>query len=106
MKLGEAGLGWWKWAWRTPQSTMWDESSAPLVARRAQLEDELLVARRDKDGNPLPPPGSLLKAVLDLDDRLGLSPKALLQLRWRIEDIDAGEQGSDGGDLIVLPGGG
>lgn len=95
VKLGDPGLAWWRWAWRTPQATQWDASAEPLVARRAGLEDQLWETHYDKDGNEVPPTGSLLKAILDLDDRLGLSPKALAQLRWVIDDGSSQDEKDD-----------
>lgn len=102
LDLGEVGLAWWKWAWRTPQATQWDSSVAPLVARRAALEDQWNGTFKDKNGEEITPPASLMKSVLDLDDRLGLSPKALAMLRWSIVDETPADEGHDA-DIILLP---
>lgn len=103
--LGKAGDAWWKWAWRTPQATQWDASTEPLVARRAALEDQWNRPFYDKDGNETAPPASLMKSILDLDDRLGLSPKALAQLRWVIGDAVSEDEKPDA-HVIVLGGAG
>jgi hypothetical protein len=94
--LGPAGLGWWEFAWSTPQASKWDRSAVMIAARRALLEDLMIqiTMRGDEIG-----PGHL-KAISDLEDRLGLSPRALLGLRWELEPKDSDEQQS--GDVILL----
>jgi hypothetical protein len=47
-----------------------------VVARRAALEDALAEGRLDED--------KALRAMLDLDRELGLTPKASAQLRWQV----------------------
>lgn len=109
VELGAAGAAWWKWAWRTPQSAAWSSGDRPVVARRALLED-FLAAREVGEGLRLDEllevepcqAVDAVKAAIDklvglaggalqimrecreLDDRLGLTPKALAALRWRI----------------------
>lgn len=107
--LGKAGTAWWKWAWHTPQAAAWDPGALYTIAHRAQLEDSLallaeivpmrlaeflevdpderldvvedvLRATRALAGGRL----SVMKEIRELDDRLGLTPKGLAQLRWRI----------------------
>lgn len=76
--LGKAGKAWWKWAWSTPQATQW-VGALYVVATRAQHEDALAAIKDD--------PRALvaaLKAITELDEQLGLAPKALAQLRWTI----------------------
>lgn len=112
IKLGVAGLAWWKWAWRTPQAARWAGGGYEvLIARRASLEDDLaaldsvtsldfedMVDSLDEDD----PTDRALKHILtrlaslatgrlavaqkmlDIEDRLGLTPKGLEQMRWRI----------------------
>jgi hypothetical protein len=58
-ELGESGSAWWAWAWRTPQAAAWSPGD---------LYGELQVAREARE----------------LDDRLGLTPKGLAALRWKI----------------------
>lgn len=107
-KLDRKGRAWWKWAWSTPQACAWDEvGHLYLVARRAQLEDDLealvgapieigledlldakskravdalVGALRAAAGGKL----SLCREMREIDDRLGLTPKGLAQLRWQI----------------------
>ena len=43
VQLGDAGRGWWRWAWKTPQASGWGTKAGQevVVARRASLEDDL-----------------------------------------------------------------
>lgn len=107
--LGEAGKAWWRWAWGTPQAAAWDAGALYVIARRAQLEDDLAaVDKFDPDAIGevlgLPPEAALdelatvlarlkglaggrlaiLKEMRELDGRLGLTPKAMADLRWTI----------------------
>lgn len=111
LDLGAEGSAWWSWAWSTPQAAGWSTGDEYLIARRAQLEDDLaaLGAIVNLDGLDLE--GEVEKAVQriaalatgrlqlmremrELDDRLGLSPKGLAALRWKI--IADPEQASTG----------
>lgn len=88
MSLSPAGEAWWAWAWATPQAVAWGTSVGMevTVARRASLEDDLAVA--DDPRVRL----QVLKLIDALDDRLGLSPKAMAFLRWKIVDDTPAEQ--------------
>lgn len=111
--FGDRALAWWKWAWKTPQAAGWSKGDLYLVARRAELEDDL-GALRDVDGRVdlaellgLDPDQAAeqvdtltqlvrsLKAIAggdlavkrearEIDDRLGLTPKGMAALRWKI----------------------
>lgn len=81
VELWVAARGLWRAVWRTPQAVVWERLGWPRVAARyvlllAQLE-RLTVA-----GSV--PPGPLMTEVRQLEDRLGLTPQALLRLRWEI----------------------
>jgi hypothetical protein len=100
MELGQRAEAFWAWAWSLPQAAGWSVGDHPLVARRAMLEDDLEAldlpdvdlsgsAREIESafrcikslaGGKL----AVLKEARELDDRLGLSPKGLAALRWRI----------------------
>jgi len=108
--LRKAGAAWWKWAWGTPQAMAWDKGALYVVARRAQLEDDLAIADsafeatdftdllgRDEDevtrelefivGRLAGMAGGrnpILKEMRELDKVLGLTPKAMIELRWEI----------------------
>lgn len=107
--LGKAGAAWWRWAWRTPQAAAWSPGDVYAVARRARLEDDLaalevidnldlidLLAEEDV-ARTLEDALRKLKAIAggkmaivrearELDDRFGLTPKAMASLRWTIRD--------------------
>lgn len=115
--LGAAGKLFWRWAWALPQSAAWDDGSHYALARRAQLEDHLAalgeirgldlsfldgmeddvdygaIARaitavigtlQAKAGGA----SSLMKEMRELDNRFGLNPKAMADLRWQIVPDD------------------
>lgn len=127
-ELGDQGLAWWTWAWHTPQAAAWSRGDLYLIARRARLEDdcaslevlgfepppcddELLVEYlkeikqvvqllKSLSGGRL----AVLKEIREIDDRLGLTPKGLAALRWKIvaeEEKPAAEKAA----LRVLRGG-
>lgn len=119
IELGDAGKEWWSWAWHTPQAAAWDGGGFDeVIARRAVIEDDLAALAAvesldalqaiaaDESGELRQLVGalaglvtgklSLMREARELDDRLGLSPKALAALRWQIvEPIEAGADDSD-----------
>ena len=69
-----ATVAWWAELWAKPQATMWDQSGASLHALAA-LYDDLFAARTE---------ASRVSAEIRAhEDRHGLNPKSMLQLRWR-----------------------
>lgn len=112
VELGDAGAAYWVEAWRSPQSAAWGvgQGFEPLVARRAMLEDDLAALERCEEIDGLLEAiaddharqavraliGHLLSLatgrlaivgkMLDIEDRLGLTPKAREQLRWTVVD--------------------
>jgi hypothetical protein len=110
-RLKSAGKAWWNWAWKLPQATAWDEGSRYFVVRRAQLEDELaaldfanmaslhdLLAGADTEAieraeeaiellkRLASGAASVQKEMREMDNRLGLNPKAMTELRWSIAE--------------------
>jgi hypothetical protein len=107
-RLGKVGRAWWKWAWSTPQACAWAPGHEGTIARRASLEDdlaaigtvnsldlwEILDAQAEGAAEIKALFGRLsalassrlqiLKEMREIDDRLGLSPKAMAALRWTI----------------------
>lgn len=75
----------WAELWRTPQAAAWEKVGGHerTVARLARI----LVAA-EKPGAV----ASLLSEVRQLEDRLGLNPRAMLSLRWEMADDDAGAE--------------
>jgi hypothetical protein len=80
----------WAQLWRTPMAVAWERYEwTRVVARYVRL-----LLRAEQSGAP----ASLLAEVRQLEDRLGLSPMALLRLRWEItsdEVAEAREQAVD-----------
>ena len=117
--LGKAGSAWWRWAWSTPQAAAWDAGAVPAVARRASLEDDLAAVADVQSLDLLEVleaehlaevrkivtrlaglvSGRLqvLREMRELDDRLGLTPKALAALRYRIVPDRVDDDVEDGG---------
>jgi hypothetical protein len=109
--LGPAGADWWEWAWHTPQAAAWDDGTLYTVARRASLEDDL-AACANVESLDLPDNApevrrliqhlaglatgrlNICREMREIDDRLGLTPKSLAQLRWKIDG--AGPQKATG----------
>jgi hypothetical protein len=77
--LEPGGAKWWEWAWKTPQAAGWSDGDAYFVARRARLEDT-------EQTQPV------VREMREMDDRLGLTPKGLAALRWKIVEPDEGEK--------------
>jgi hypothetical protein len=116
-------MKWWRWAWKLPQAAKWDEGALYFVGRRALLEDHaaaldfaddldladlfasdnkeaairvehaLSLLKRSATGEV-----ALMKEMRELDNRLGLNPKALADLRWTIDAVDEAD-----GDLPLAP---
>lgn len=111
--LGKPGKKWWKWAWKLPQATAWDDGTLYFAARRAQLEDDLaaldftdytdlvdLLAGADDEaisrvewalGTLKKAAGgkrAIEKEMREMDNKLGLNPKAFADLRWVLEVPD------------------
>lgn len=74
----------WARLWRTPQAVAWESLGwVDVVARYARV---LTQAERRAA------PATALAEARQFEDRLGLTPLALLRLRWAIvDDEDAGE---------------
>jgi hypothetical protein len=122
--LRKAGRAWWNWAWKTPQAAAWALGHESVVARRASLEDDLatleLVQGLDFDEfvdrtaaaavrtavNRVAALATgrlqIVREMRELDDRLGLTPKAMAQLRWSIKADDADVSEVPAGDNNVV----
>lgn len=92
--LGEAGAAFWAWAWKQPQALAWDTGTRPALARRAMLEDLFMAAAAVGDRVE-----GLLSRMESLDVQLGLTPKAMAQLRWQI--VADEEQAPDVSDEVA-----
>jgi hypothetical protein len=75
----------WALLWRKPQAVAWERLGCEdAVARYARL-----AARGEGRDAPM----SLLAELHQMEDRLGLTPMALLRLRWEIVDEEPAEEG-------------
>src|SRR4051794_29074197 len=74
----------WARVWSTPQAVVWERLGwADVVARYVRQ----LVVAEQRDA-----PITALGEVRQLEDRLGLSPMAMLRLRWEIVADEVGGQ--------------
>ncbi len=74
----------WSDAWATPQAVAWERLGwARQVARYVRT----LVRSEEPDA-----PASLLGEVRQLEDRLGLTPMAMLRLRWSVAADEVAEK--------------
>lgn len=111
-ELGEKAWDWWRWAWSTPQACGWDDGALFVAARRAMLEDDLhalehididlafLVGEEPNEAmrnlqfligklkSLAGGKASVLREMRELDGKLGLTPKGLADLRWKIVGDD------------------
>lgn len=124
LELMEHGARWWAWAWGTPQAAMWDAGALYFVARRARLEDDLhahrfseevdlgdLLAGADREAvrrvefalgtlaRLASGEGSVIREMRELENRLGLNPKAMLDLRWRVAEEEPVAEGAPAGGV-------
>jgi hypothetical protein len=65
----------WKQLWRLPQAAAWES------AQHHEFVARLVILRRLFREEPTAPVSAEMR---QLEDRLGLNPKAMMQLRWRI----------------------
>lgn len=124
-RLGDAGSVWWRWAWRLPQAAAWSAGDLFVIARRAQLEDDVTtlaavegldldeVLAAEKAAEVRLVVGRLaaivtgrlaiVREMRELDDRLGLTPKGMAALRWSIvaDETPQAEPSADG--VVVVP---
>lgn len=70
----------WKSVWSSPQATQWDQSGRTMWVW-AVLHHDLVVGDRAA--------ASVSAELRQHEDRHGLNPKAMLQLRWRVVDENA-----------------
>lgn len=124
VKLGKTGRAWWRWAWSTPQAAAWALGHEGTVARRAALEDDLgaleqvegldftdLIGDETLAGDVRAAVQrvaalatgrlQIMKEMRELDDRLGLTPKAMAALRWSIAAPSAEEKPGPGAEVVI-----
>jgi hypothetical protein len=81
---------WWTVLWGKPQAAMWVSDGSTLWAL-ACLYDDLIAGRADA--------ARVSAEMRQHEDRHGLNPKAMLQLRWRV----VGEEAVPSGDAAPTP---
>lgn len=88
LEATEIELARWERLWRTAQAAQWVRMHIDLtVARYVRLA---LTVEGDTKSNVAT--AQMITAVTQLEDRLGLSPKALQNLSWKISDDEVAEQ--------------
>lgn len=81
-KMTKADAGLWAQLWATPAAAAWELNNwTRVVARYVRL---LRTTESEMDA----PSAALLAEVRQLEDRLGLTPAAMLRLRWEIDGSD------------------
>lgn len=73
----QATVDWWGDLWGKGQAVMWDRSGESLWTLAA-LMDDLFAGRAEAS--------KVSAEIRQHEDRHGLNPKAMLQLRWRFAD--------------------
>lgn len=123
LELGDAGSAWWAWAWHTPQAAAWSTGDLVMIGRRASLEDDLAALGRVESLDALDVLNAenmrevrrlvdtiaglatgklaICREARELDDRLGLTPKGLAALRWRIVADTTPEETSSSGAPVA-----
>jgi hypothetical protein len=76
-------LEWWARLWTYPEATQWKQDGSTLVGL-ACLWDDLFAGRM--------PASRLTPEIRQFEDRHGLNPKAMLQLRWRVVGDELAER--------------
>lgn len=78
-----ATVKWWAELWAKPQATVWEQDGSTLWTL-ACLYDDLIASRAEA--------ARVSAEMRQHEDRHGLNPKAMLQLRWRVVDAAGEEQ--------------
>ena len=92
VSLNGVARSWWDWAWSTPQASGWSSGDMQFLARRAQAQAESI-----EDRNP-----TWHRLLNEMDDRLGLTPKGLAALRWKIVADEAEPAAPSGRSSLTL----
>lgn len=84
----------WYKIWRHPAGVVWLEQRLEFVVARYV---------RDCVRSEQPRASAQLKAeVRQMEDRLGLSPLAMLKLRWEVQSDSATQQQTASGDVVPM----
>lgn len=86
----------WAEAWALPQAVMWEKQRVEmLVARYVYLQYQLSDPESQESQT-----ASFWGELRQLEDRLGLSPMALMRLQWEIDGSSAGNPDYDSPDNV------
>lgn len=77
----------WAALWKTPQAVVWEEQTWTRVVARYAL---LCIEAEQPEAKPY-----IYGEARQLEDRLGLNPKSMRTMGWRIVDDRADESNSD-----------
>lgn len=84
----------WIRLWHSPQSLMWSVDTMPLLERLMYAYEQIYETAEVQ--------ASMMAAIDRIEDKLGLNPKALVQLRWRIVPDHLATVGPDAGKPVQL----
>lgn len=73
----EGTLRWWAELWQLPQATLWPNGCVETLARLALLRELVWTGAASAADR---------SEIRQIEDRFGLNPKGLRDLRWRIVD--------------------
>lgn len=91
-KWSPATSRWWKDLWAKPQATQWEQDGSTLWTL-ACLYDDLIAGRADA--------AKVSAEMRQHEDRHGLNPKAMNQLRWRLGG-ETDEKSEQSGSVVKL----
>jgi len=70
----------WALLWSKPQAVAWDQDGSTMFAWAECHHDSLVASRNERSVS------AIHGEMRQIEDRHGLNPNAMLQLRWRIVD--------------------
>lgn len=76
-------LAWWSRIWASPMATAWIDADYDAAVRLARVREAILEH---------PEKAALHSAASQLEDRLGLSPRARRALGWRIVETPPADE--------------
>lgn len=87
----------WDDIWSRPQAVMWEKmGAAEIVARYLLLREKIADPAYPESQN-----ASFWNVLTNLEDRLGLTPTAMMRLQWEIEGTTVQPDGGQGGEGTV-----
>jgi hypothetical protein len=84
---------WWKIVWASPMATIWLDADVPALVRLANMID--LVNQGSTKGD-------VIRGIMALEDRFGLSPLSRRRLQWEVDQAGGDSSGSDVNDPNVV----